>query len=259
MPGAKQAWPTVAACWSPATPRIGDRRRRRAPGTRRRRTRPRSRAPRAAWRAGRGAGAAARRPSRRDGCRRAACARRWWRRWRGRAPPVSRQSRKLSTVPKASSPRSARARAPGTLSRIQAILVAEKYGIERAGPVRAVISGFVALAPSAGRRARRCGGPARRWRGGSALPVRRSHTSVVSRWLVMPIAAMSRRRRAGLARAPRGRPRPCVDQRSSGSCSTQPGRREMLREFLLRRPPRSRCPRETGWRATRSCPGRSRE
>ncbi len=23
MPGAKQAWPTVAACWSPATPRIG--------------------------------------------------------------------------------------------------------------------------------------------------------------------------------------------------------------------------------------------
>ena len=29
-------------------------------------------------------------------------------------PPVSRQSRKLSMVPKASSPRSARARAPGT-------------------------------------------------------------------------------------------------------------------------------------------------
>jgi len=41
-------------------------------------------------------------------------------------PPVSRHRRKLSTVPKASSPRSARARAPGTLSRIQAILVPEK-------------------------------------------------------------------------------------------------------------------------------------
>ena len=42
------------------------------------------------------------------------------------APPVRRQSRKLSTVPKASSPASARARAPSTLSRIQPILVAEK-------------------------------------------------------------------------------------------------------------------------------------
>ena len=41
-------------------------------------------------------------------------------------PPVSRQSRKLSTVPKASSPFSARFRAPFTLSRIQAILVPEK-------------------------------------------------------------------------------------------------------------------------------------
>ena len=36
------------------------------------------------------------------------------------------RAEKLSTVPKASSPRSARARAPATLSSIQAILVAEK-------------------------------------------------------------------------------------------------------------------------------------
>ncbi len=41
-------------------------------------------------------------------------------------PSVRRHSRKLSTVPKASSPRSAASRAPGTWSSIQAILVAEK-------------------------------------------------------------------------------------------------------------------------------------
>ena len=41
-------------------------------------------------------------------------------------PPVSRHSRKLSTVPKASSPRSARARASGTLSSSHDSLVAEK-------------------------------------------------------------------------------------------------------------------------------------
>ena len=37
----------------------------------------------------------------------------------------------------------------------------------------------------------RCGGPARRSRDGSACPSRRSHRMVVSRWLVMPIAAIS--------------------------------------------------------------------
>ena len=42
------------------------------------------------------------------------------------APPVSRKSRKLSTVPKQSSPRSARARAPGTWSSNQASFVALK-------------------------------------------------------------------------------------------------------------------------------------
>ena len=43
-----------------------------------------------------------------------------------RWPLVRFQISQLSTVPKASSPRSARARAPGTLSRIQLTLVAEK-------------------------------------------------------------------------------------------------------------------------------------
>ncbi len=42
------------------------------------------------------------------------------------APPVSFQTSHESMVPKASSPRSARSRAPGTWSSSQAILVAEK-------------------------------------------------------------------------------------------------------------------------------------
>ncbi|EWS52563.1 hypothetical protein X551_04649 [Methylibium sp. T29] len=41
-------------------------------------------------------------------------------------PPVSCRSSQLSTVPKASSPRSARVRAPGTWSSSHAILLAEK-------------------------------------------------------------------------------------------------------------------------------------
>ena len=52
-------------------------------------------------------------------------------------PPVSRQSRNESTVPKASRPCSAAARAPITLSSSQPILVAEKYGSStQAGLVR---------------------------------------------------------------------------------------------------------------------------
>ena len=42
-------------------------------------------------------------------------------------PSVRFQMIQLSTVPKRSSPRSARSRTPGTFSRIQAILLAEKY------------------------------------------------------------------------------------------------------------------------------------
>ena len=42
------------------------------------------------------------------------------------APPVKFQISQLSTVPKASLPASARARAPSTLSKIQAILLPEK-------------------------------------------------------------------------------------------------------------------------------------
>jgi hypothetical protein len=53
-------------------------------------------------------------------------------------------------------------------------------------------------------------------------PLRRFHTSVVSRWLVMPIEAMSAACRPAFASAS------CavaswVAQISIGSCSTQPG------------------------------------
>ncbi len=53
-------------------------------------------------------------------------------------------------------------------------------------------------------------------------PVARSHTTVVSRWLVMPMPAISRAEIAALAIAPRT-VATVVAQISSGSCSTCPG------------------------------------
>ena len=55
------------------------------------------------------------------GCYKGWCDWHWWRRWHD-LPPVSRQMRKLSIVPKHSSPAAARSRAPSTLSRIMQIL-----------------------------------------------------------------------------------------------------------------------------------------
>jgi hypothetical protein len=53
-------------------------------------------------------------------------------------------------------------------------------------------------------------------------PVERSHTTVVSRWLVMPIAATSAACRPARARASFATAT-CVAQISSASCSTHPG------------------------------------
>ncbi len=135
-------------------------------------------------------------------------------------PPVSCQISQLSTVPKASSPRSARARRPGTLSSSQTSLVAEKY----ASITRPVFSRMVSSMPSA--RSFAHSGSARRscqtmaWCTGR--PVARSHTSVVSRWLVMPMARMSVGFSFALASTSRAVASwPC--QISIGSCSTQPG------------------------------------
>src|SRR5688572_29874874 len=59
-------------------------------------------------------------------------------------------------------------------------------------------------------------------------PVRRSHTTAVSRWFVMPIAAMSLARRPAAAIASRATSR-CVDQISAGSCSTHAVRGKIWR------------------------------
>jgi hypothetical protein len=53
-------------------------------------------------------------------------------------------------------------------------------------------------------------------------PLWRSHTIVVSRWLVMPIAMTSARPTFALRSASRATSR-CVAKISRGSCSTQPG------------------------------------
>ena len=53
-------------------------------------------------------------------------------------------------------------------------------------------------------------------------PVSRSHTTVVSRWLVMPIAAREEAVAPAFAIASRATAS-CVSQISTGSCSTHPG------------------------------------
>lgn len=124
MPGVKQAWPKVAACWSPATPAIG--------------IEPPSHSGNALPTTAllgaicgstlRGIFSNARISSFQScACRSNSivrdallgsvlCT----------APPVSCQISQLSTVPNASSPRSAIRRAPGTWSSSQANLVPEK-------------------------------------------------------------------------------------------------------------------------------------
>ena len=104
-------------------------------------------------------------------------------------PPVRFQTSHESTVPNASSPALALARAPFTFCRIHCTFVAEKYAsITRPVLRRIMRSSFRAL--------RRSQMPAvRRSCQTIALqigsPVARSQTTVVSRWLVMPMAATS--------------------------------------------------------------------
>ena len=126
----------------------------------------------------------------------------------------------MSTVPKSKSPDEALVRAPSTLSSIHANFVAEKYG-SRTSPVFCDIifsrpfdlrmsQVFVVL--------RSCHTIA----GLIAFPVFLFHTSVVSRWLAIPIDAISLAFRLTFLIALR-----TVSitefQISSGSCSTQPG------------------------------------
>ena len=111
--------------------------------------------------------------------------------------PVRCQVSQVSTVPKASSPRSARARAPGTLSSSQAILVPLKYGsITRPVRSRTRLSAPISFSSAHCGAVRRSCQTMALWIGS---PVCRSQTMVVSRWLVMPIAHHVLQRNFGLA------------------------------------------------------------
>ena len=125
-------------------------------------------------------------------------------------------------VPNASSPAAARSRAPSTWSRIQASLVAEKYGSSSSPVFPPTIGSCPASRNERQRSAvRRSCHTMARWIG---FPLARSQTTVVSRWLVMPIAATAPPAAAApptAASASRVTAR-VADQISSGSCSTRP-------------------------------------
>ena len=135
-------------------------------------------------------------------------------------PPVSFQISQVSIVPKSSSPASALCRAPGTLSRIQRSFVPEKY----ASGTRPVFSRIRSDQPAAtsasamGAVRLHCHTIA----GQTGSPVALSQTTVVSRWFVMPMAAMSAADRPSCCMALLATSR-VVSQISAASCSTQPG------------------------------------
>ena len=217
MPGEKHAWPKVAACWSPATPMMSTA----AP------SHSGAQVPNQVLEGntcGNSCGGMSNSASKSASQRRVwmlnsivrdallvsvACTR----------PPVSFQSSQLSTVPKARSPASARARAPGVWSSSHCSLVAEKY----ASSTKPVLRCSVRAWPrdlswsQAGAVRRSCHTMA----GATGSPVRRSQSTVVSRWLVMPTAANWLACRSARCSAKRATAS-CVDQISKGSCSTQP-------------------------------------
>ena len=132
--------------------------------------------------------------------------------------PARCQASQLSTVPAASSPASARARAPGSSSSSHESFGPEKY----VASGRPVCSRKRSSAPSAATRSAlraSCHTIAL----ASGRPVSRSHSTTVSRWFAMPIAATSPPRAPAAARASSMHVRERASN-SSASCSTQPGR-----------------------------------
>jgi hypothetical protein len=133
---------------------------------------------------------------------------------------VQFQTSQLSTVPKQSLPSLARSRAPSTLSRIQRILVPEKYeSIGRPVLDLTIFSRSRSLSSSQNAAVRRSCQTIALYNG---RPVSRSQTMVVSRWLLMPMAAMEVPFKPAWVTASAATPA-WVDQISCGSCSTQPG------------------------------------
>ena len=126
----------------------------------------------------------------------------------------------------ASSPRSARARRPGTWSEQPGDLGAGEVGIEhQAGALRGRAARARRRSQRA-RRRRRCGGPARRWRGASGVPVARSQRTRGLALVGDADGGDVARSIAACARAPRRARRAPTRQIASGSCSTQPGLRD---------------------------------
>ena len=136
-------------------------------------------------------------------------------------PSVKAQMSHVSIVPNASLPASARSRAPSTLSRIHLILLAEKYA-SGISPVFAVIvcatSGSLHNASTMLAVRRHCHTMALK----IGSPVSRFHTTVVSRWLVMPILSISLAC-TSLETSSSVMVPSCAERMSMGSCSTQPG------------------------------------
>jgi hypothetical protein len=135
-------------------------------------------------------------------------------------PPVKFQSSHVSIVPNSASPAAAFARAPGTLSSSHLSLRPLKY-VASGKPVRARNRSWPpSRAKAATSSAVRVSCHTSAFASGA--PVFRSHTTVVSRWFVMPTAASS------LGFTP---PRASASaitawvlrQISAASCSTQPG------------------------------------
>ena len=134
------------------------------------------------------------------------------------APPVRFQINQVSTLPNTASPRSAAALTPFTFSRIHCTFVPEKY-VAGGSPVRS-------------HRSRRLGSRARTIRSVrvschtialyQGRPVFGFHTTVVSRWLVTPIATRSCPSMFPARSAPviTSFVRAAI---STGSCSTHPG------------------------------------
>ena len=217
----KQVWPNSAACWSPTIPAIG--RSRRMPSRRSRRELARG-ADLRQHRAGDAHQLEARLvPVERVQVHqhRPAGIGRIGRVDAAPMPPVRFQSSQLSIVPKASSPFSARARAPVDVLEQPPDLGAREVGRERQPDGLAQAVG--PSAPRARARASACGCPARRSRCGAARPSpdpRHGRLALVGDPDRRDARRPRRRPRRALRRSPRG----CAARPRRGSCSTQPAR-----------------------------------
>ena len=227
-PGAKQAWPNRAACWSPAIPDTGMPAGTRVPGGGRRRTGPPT---------GRTSGRHDGRhpeqveqlvgPGQGRGCRRAGCGWRSTARWRARRRRARRSGSTAARCRPCRRPGRGRPSTPPSAEQ-PLELGGREVGVEhQAG--RAAHERRGARPRRARRTGPRCGGPARPGPGGSgspgaAVPHDRGLALVGDadgghRLAVEPVDQLGQGRAATAA------------QMSSASCSTQPGRREVLREL----------------------------